>query len=363
MKKILVSVSNDINNDQRLYRTCTTLHENGYEVHVYGRKKKDSSTLIYPFQTKRIQMIFQRGFLFYAFFNLRLFFVLLFSQKDILFANDLDTLLPNYLVSKIQKKPLVFDSHELFSEVPELESRAFSKKVWKSLENWIIPQLKNIITVSPGIQKYYQSKYHVDPVIIRNVPLALKIQKKEIKGVSKSKKIIWYQGSVNLGRGLELVIETIPMLEDYIFIIAGNGDILEELEQKVLQLKLEDKVKFLGKLDPKELKVLTPNATLGISLEEDLGLNYRFALPNKIFDYIAAQIPMIVSDLPDMSHMVSTHEVGEILKVRTPSTLSELIRKMESQDYSKSLTIAKKELNWNKEKSKLISVIDQSFLL
>ncbi len=357
MKRILVSVSNDINNDQRLYRTCETLWNDDFDISVIGRLKKDSLPLDLHFKTKRIKMLFSKGFLFYAFFNVRLFFILFFRKKEILFANDLDTLLPNYLVSKLQNKPLVFDSHELFSEVPELQDNSFAKKVWKFLEDWIIPNLQHVITVSDGIKNHYKENYNLESTVIRNVPFITKKKTKELDFISKNQKVIWYQGSVNVGRGLELVIDTISFLEDYIFVIVGNGDLYEKLEQKVLHLELENKVKFLGKLPPSELKKLTPNATIAISLEEDLGLNYRYALPNKIFDYIHAEVPMIVSNLPDMSSLVTNYKVGEVLKVISPKFLTELILKMENKDYSKALVKAKKKLNWEKEKEKLLKLV------
>ncbi len=357
MKRVVLSVSNDITNDQRLNRVCQMLHQNNYDVFVIGRKKQDSKSLKYRYKTYRFSMLFSKGFLFYASFNIKLFFFLLFTKKDILYANDTDTLLANFFVSRIQNKPLIFDSHELFSEVPELVNRPFQKKVWRKIEDFIIPKLKNIITVSPGIQRHYKTLYNVESTILKNVPITKEVIKKELKEIPKNKKIIWYQGAVNLGRGLELLIKTIPLLKNYVLIIAGNGDILDQLEQKVLSDKLENKVFFLGKLDPKELKQLTPNATIGVSLEEDLGLNYRYALPNKVFDYIHANVPVITSSLPNMSSLVKQYKIGEILVERSSESLSKLILKMEQKDYSSFLENAKKELNWNREQINLLKLL------
>lgn len=357
MKRVVLSVSNDITNDQRLNRVCQTLHQNNYDVFVIGRKKQDSKSLKYRHKTYRFSMLFSKGFLFYSSFNIKLFFFLLFTKKDILYANDTDTLLANFFVSRIQNKPLIFDSHELFSEVPELVNRPFQKKVWRKIEDFIIPKLKNIITVSPGIRRHYKTLYNVESTILKNVPITKEVRKKELKEIPKNRKIVWYQGAVNIGRGLELLIKTIPLLENYVLIIAGNGDILDQLEQKVLSEKLENKVFFLGKLDPEELKQLTPNATIGVSLEEDLGLNYRYALPNKVFDYIHANVPIITSSLPNMSSLVKQYKVGEILVERSPENLAKLILEMEQKDYSSFLENAKKELNWNREQINLLKLL------
>ena len=106
-------------------------------------------------------MIFKRGFLFYKFFNIRLFFFLLFHKYDLLVSNDLDTLLPNFLVSKLKGLPLVYDSHEYFTGVPEIQNRPFVKWVWKSIEKLYFPGLKNVMTVSESIASQYEKEYGV----------------------------------------------------------------------------------------------------------------------------------------------------------------------------------------------------------
>src|SRR5688500_271887 len=103
------------------------------------------------YRTNRFRMFFEKGALFYAWFNVRLFWFLLFRSSDILVANDLDTLLPNYLVSKLKRKKLVYDSHEYFTEVPELISRPKVKAVWEHIERFIFPKLKYVSTVNHSI--------------------------------------------------------------------------------------------------------------------------------------------------------------------------------------------------------------------
>ena len=162
----------------------------------------------------------------------------------------------------------------------------------------MLPKLKNTYTVCDSIANYYAEKYQTKFNVIRNLPV-----KKNSTSFSKlsfdtsGKKIIIYQGALNMGRGLEFIIDTMPFLSNCILIIVGTGDIAKKLKKLVINKNLEKKVKFLGQLPPKKLQTITPLAALGISLEEDLGLNYRYALPNKIFDYIQAEVPILVSDL------------------------------------------------------------------
>ncbi len=102
MKKAIVSVSNDLATDRRVDKNCQALLKSGYEVLLIGRKRKDSLAIERrEYKTHRMRLLFDKGFLFYAELNCRLFFYILFHKADLLFSNDLDTLLPNYLISKI----------------------------------------------------------------------------------------------------------------------------------------------------------------------------------------------------------------------------------------------------------------------
>lgn len=363
MQRIVVSVTNDLVTDQRVAKICNTLIASKYELLVIGRLLPDSLSLDTSYQTLRLKVPFNKGFLFYAFFNLRLFFKLLFERKDILLANDLDTLLANYLVSKLQGKPLVFDSHELFSEVPELTNRPMVKWFWKSLEAILIPRISYCYTVSESISNYYFKKFGSAFTVIRNVPLqAQEVTANHSLEFPENKKILLYQGAVNKGRGLELLIETMKYLDEAVLLVVGYGDILAQLKQKTNQLGLTNKIRFYGKCRPEILKTISPQADLGLSLEEDLGLNYRYALPNKLFDYIHAQLPVIVSNLPEMKHLVEHYDIGFVLEKRTPERLAELIiktLKLGKAVYEDSLIRAAKDLNWEKEQLHLIEIFNR----
>ena len=356
MKRIVISVTNDLTTDQRVGKTCEVLSEIGYDVLLVGRKLKTSLPIQRNYKTIRFQLLFNKGFLFYTEFNIRLFIFLLFTRKNILFSNDLDTLLPNYLLSLLQQKSLFFDSHELFSEIPELVNKPRIKYFWLYLEKTIIPKLKNVITVSNSIKNYYTNAYGISATVVRNIPKIEKIDQKSFEINTNGKKVILYQGAVNVGRGIELMIDTMPLLDEFIFIVIGDGDILRQLKAKVSHLSLHNKVKFLGKKTPKELKELTPNATIGMSLEEDLGLNYRYSLPNKIFDYLHANVPVVVAELPEMKTIIEKYSIGEVLHKRSPEVLAKTILNMTKKNYTNELTLAKEELNWAREKKKLTSI-------
>jgi glycosyltransferase involved in cell wall biosynthesis len=350
LKRIIVTVTNDLSTDQRVDKVCTTLLHDGYTVFLIGRKLRNSVPIHRSYKTKRIKLFFNKGFLFYAEYNFRLFFILFFSKKEMLLSNDLDTLAANFAVSFLQNKKLVYDSHELFSEIPELVHRPFVKKFWTLLEKLLLPKLKNTFTVCKSIADYYNERYATNFKVIRNLPTLKKIETSKISFSSKEKKIILYQGALNIGRGLELIIDAMEYLDNCILVIAGNGDISADLQERCLNNSTKDKVQFLGKLLPNQLQKITPLANIGLSLEEDLGLNYRYALPNKIFDYIQAEIPILVSNLPEMKQIVLRYNVGEIIELRTAKGLANQIQNMLLKDYSASILKAKQELIWDYEK-------------
>jgi glycosyltransferase involved in cell wall biosynthesis len=365
-KKIIVSVTSDLVSDNRVHKVCTTLHNMGFEVLLAGRKLPSSLPVdVRDYAVKRFSLLFHKGPQFYAAFNFRLFLFLVFSKFDILLSNDLDTLPANFIVSKIKSKPLVYDSHEYFTEVPELIGRPRVKKVWEWLEKKMIPKIKYALTVCNSIARIYERKYGTSFKVVRNIPVAAKIPLSEEKN-EKPEKVILYQGAVNIGRGLEQAILAMHFIENAKLIIAGGGDILTNLQNLVKKENLQNKVEFTGRLPLKELTKLTPKADLGLSIEEDLGLNYRFALPNKLFDYIQAQVPVLITNLPEMVAIVNQYRIGEITDSLEPRYLAEkimdaLYNQKKRKDWKNNLSAAAKELTWENEE-KVIWEIFEGFL-
>mgnify|MGYP000256068857 CR=1 FL=1 len=235
--RIYVSVSNDLFSDMRVDKVCNTLVSIGFDVHLVGRKLPNSLPLSpRNYKTKRLKLLFKKGALFYAELNFRLFWYLLFKKHSVLLANDLDTLLANKWVSKIKSSHLVYDSHEYFTEVPELIEGSFAKNTWLRIEKMIFPKLERVYTVCDSIADIYSNKYKVDVKVVRNIPKKRKINNYKTRselGLPKSKKILLLQGAgINLDRGAEEMVEAMNYLPDnYLFVIIGGGDVFEKLKE------------------------------------------------------------------------------------------------------------------------------------
>jgi len=337
--------------------------ELGYDVTIIGRRRRACcETDNVPFRTIRFRMIFNKGFLFYKSFNIRLFFYLLFHRFDILVANDLDTLLPNYLVSKLRRLPLVYDSHEYFTGVPELNGRPFVKWVWTSIEKFVFPDLKHVITVSDSIADLYHKQYGIMPVVIRNLSPSsqsvIPYRKDELNIMDGSLMLILQGGGINIDRGAEELLEAVRITEKVFLIIAGSGDVIPELRARVLNYGLSDRIKFFSSRPWNELMRLTKSADAGVCLEKDTSLNYRFCLPNKLFDYISAGIPVISGNLPEISKIISSCDCGIIIPEINRQEISRAIIKLrDNPDLLRNLkqnsVKASGFLNWENEKTKV----------
>lgn len=335
-----------------------------------GRARYNSLSLSErPYQTKRLQLLFEKGLLFYAEYNIRLFFFLLFSKFDILLSNDLDTLPANFLVAKIRFKKLVYDSHEYFTEVPELINRKTTRGIWMMLEKLFLPRVKYSFTVCGSIAKIYNMKYGILMNVVRNLPLKLNHVPTSLDmtasqfGINKtgSIKIILYQGALNTGRGIEIVIRAMKYIDNAVFVIIGDGDITRQLKLLAEREGVGEKVKFTGKIPFELLPEFTKQADASISLEENTGLSYYYSLPNKLFDYIQAGVPVLVSDLPEMKKIVGDYRVGLIAENRAPEAIAGYLKAMLGDDalrveWKSNLEKAAVVLCWENEKEKLIDI-------
>jgi glycosyltransferase involved in cell wall biosynthesis len=341
---------------------CSSLEAEGYQVHLVGRKLKDSLPLDRTYATHRMSLIFNKGALFFGEYNFRLFWYLLFKKMDVLHSNDLDTLLANFLVSKIKRKHIIYDSHEYYTGVPEIQNRKFVKGVWTSIEKWIFPKLKHTFTVNDSIAVLFEKDYGKRPLVIRNIPnqnLHLTdVTRKEL-GLPENKRILILQGAgINIDRGAEEMLEAMTHLENYLLVIVGSGDVITKLTARAAKVDLIDKVILKGKLPYNEMMKYTQVADAGLTLDKDTNINYKFSLPNKVFDYIRAQTPVISSKIIEIEKIINKYQVGTIISSHEPLIMAETIEKylnaVDQIDLKNKLHFASEQLSWENEVIKML---------
>lgn len=228
------------------------------------------------------------------------------------------------------------------------------------MERSIVPNLKHFYTVSKGYADWFEKAYKIRPEIIMNVPVlqtasdeGLKINLPEIQA---DEKILIYQGVINFSRGIDKMIEAMQFVENAQLWILGFGPKKVEFEALASRLNLNDKVKFIGQVPPSQLKLITPKAHLGLSLEEDYGISYRFALPNKIFDYTHAGIPILGTNLPEIKQTIENYGIGKTIQNHEPQHIAKIIQEMLEEGkmpYAGNLKKAAEVFNWENEEKKL----------
>jgi len=360
--KLYFTVTTDLTYDQRMIRICTSLAQNGYAVVLVGRKLSNSLPITkQPFKQKRIRCFFEKGKLFYAEYNFRLFFYLLFKKIDCICAVDLDTILPCYFISTIKKTHCVYDAHELFCEMKEIVTRPAIYKVWKKIENFTVPKFKAGYTVNQPIADEFTKMYGVQYKIIRNIALLT-----ELIHLPKTEKFILYQGAVNEGRSFETLI---PAMQNVpcTLLICGDGNFMQQAIQLVKKYQVEDKVLFKGKVAPDKLRVITQQAFLGVTLFENNGLSNYYSLANRFFDYIQAGIPQLCVDYPVYHEINEANPVALLVKdISAENIATQLNILLDDgtlydtlqQNCLKARTI----FNWQQEEKKLLTFYKELFL-
>ena len=365
MKKITISVISELTTDQRVIRISTTLQEMGFNVTVIARQTKNALALDqYSFKAKRIKCFFSKGILGYAEFNIKLFIRLLFIKTNYILANDLDTLTPNFIISKIRKKVLFYDSHEYFTGVPELTSSPIKQKIWKKLEDFMLPKIKNIYTVNDAVKNKYESIYpQLNLKIIRNIPPKLKLDPIPLPKAWENKVVLLMQGiGINPGRGgMELLLAFANLPQNYILVYIGGGLEWGAIDEKRKALGIQNRVEMYAKMTPSLLKRYTPLAHIGFTLDGSKDENYLFNLPNKLFDYIHAGVPIIATPIPEVKKIIEQYQVGICLNNTNPKEMAQAIEQfMANRSYyntcKQNTFTAATELCWQKEQEKLIEI-------
>jgi glycosyltransferase involved in cell wall biosynthesis len=338
-----------------MHRICTTLAENGYAVTLVGRRLANSLQLTEKkFKQKRIRCLFNKAKWFYAEYNMRLFFYLLFKKMDAICAIDLDTILPCLRISRLKKIPRIYDAHELFTEMKEVMSRPSIQKIWTRIEKKTVPEFKYGYTVSESIAEEFFRRYNVKYQTIRNLPVLQPLKTDEHK-----EKFILYQGAVNEARGLEYLIPAMQWINSRL-VICGDGNFMKQLKEIIAEYKLEDKVELKGMLPPDQLQQIAQKAYIAVAVPEKEGLNQYLALPNKFFDYIHSGLPQVTVNYPEYRKINSQFQVGILLDDISPERIATAVNNLLADNVlyvklQKNCLKAREVFNWQQEEKKIIS--------
>ncbi len=362
-KRIHLTVTTDLNYDQRMQRICSTLAEAGYTVTLVGRRKHDSTPLLdRPYKQKRLKMIAQSGLAFYIEYTIRLLLYLLTVRTDAICSIDLDSILPGYIVARIRQKKKVYDAHELFCEMEEIIARPRVYKIWKKIERATLPHYQHGYTIGHFYATEYRKMYGHQYHIVRNTTVLDPSPLPPNEG-----KYILYQGAVNEGRCFEQLIPAMQYV-DYTLVICGQGNYMEQTRELIAKYGVADKVELKGYIPPTELVHYTQNALVGITLFTSTCKSNYYSLANRFFDYIHQGIPQLGVALPEYMRINNEYQVATLIDTAevTPEAIaSALNRFIADSEYhhrlSQNTLACRLKYNWQEEAKTLLRVWEQVF--
>ena len=420
MGKVCVFLTNCYENDARVKRECSALKEAGYKVRLiyvqnYKNRLKEYEIIdeieivrIDQF-SKILELIYKlwrwiRGvalniknnrlmlivllplsiivlpmYIVVKILNIRKFFrfikklsiifrMIIEGMKDdydIYHCNDLDTLLQGFICSKVlRNRVLVYDSHE----VQTSRTGYKGKKKYAILEKVIINKVDKMMMTTETRAEFTEKIYGIRPEVIHNYPLYMEKQKeknnlRKIANIDKDEPILLYQGGIQIGRGLEKIIEAIPKFNKGIIVFIGDGAIKEELEKMVLDYGVSDRVRFIPKVDVEELMYYTQHAYLGFQVLQNVCFNHYSTLSNKLFEYMMMEVPVVASDFPEISRVVREEKTGLCINPHDSNNIADAVNLLLEnrrlyEEMKGNCKSAKLKYNWNWEKHKFISIYD-----
>jgi glycosyltransferase involved in cell wall biosynthesis len=379
--KVCMNVLGTAHNDMRVMRSARTLQESGFTVSIVDIAEKNSRRSeeeIHGICVKHISMPgsfmttrFRRWALLKAGWILIISTLkLLQTPADIYHAHDVSGLFPCYIASQLRRKPLIFDSHELPMSYMSIRSPWLLALLAFFLAR-IIPHCAEVITVSPPIAQEMCRRYHIPRVsLIRNVPEYRDVPKSDrlrqhLKLVSNIR-IALYQGKLQHDRSLDKLVRAAPFLDPNIVVVLmgpGEESTLSQLEELIASEGVSEQIRILQAVPYEELLDWTASADIGLVVfSQDYSLSIRWCLPNKLFEYLMAGVPVLSSQLDAVVEVIGTYNVGSIVPSLSPADIGASINAMLADSASlatmrcNALQVARDEFSWEKESQQLIQL-------
>lgn len=375
-------ILNNFTHDTRVHRTAKALSQAGYQVTVLalwekGLLEQENNPSGYNVERIRLASRSWRNrwlgpLVKYIEYTLRVWIQARRHRADIYHANDANTLPAAWLAAKLNKARLVYDAHELETGRSWAASRVagFYKKYFPLPEKFFIRHADAVITVNQSIARRLVQLYDIPlPVVIMNCPEIPEISSqpsqrlREEMNIPPKLKIALYQGGVVRGRGIEALIDATQRTPGVAAVILGDGELSSELWQRVQTGELQ-RVYLHGKVHPASLPEYTSSADMGILLIEPTCESYRLSLPNKLFEYLHAGLPVIATNAPEITQIVQGEQVGIIVDPHKPDEIVKALQSMVELPQqnvhlrSRILEVARK-FTWEIERVKLLELYSQ----
>jgi glycosyltransferase involved in cell wall biosynthesis len=373
--KLCIIVSNSLRKDPRVIKQIKCALNDGIDVHFigyrdvfYSKAFLDSvdceysivdlgDTFVGPLKSIYKKIIRR----FYYYLDPIKFIIKI--KPDVIHANDFDTLIQAYIASKIIKCKVLYDSHEVCAENIGLTDKKIQKNLIIIIERFIVKRIGSMVSVSNAASMYFSKKYKiVKPVVITNVPY--RVNNIMLHSRNSDKFEVLYQGLMLKGRGYEEFVKSGKFVNNIQLVIRGYGSLENDLRKIIIDESLENIVKFDGPVEVKDIVLKASESHMGVVLTQPVNLNFKLSVSNKLFEYIHAGLPVLLSDIPEHQYLNREFNFGIILKDFSPLGIAKCINELavdkEKYAFLKSNAIKASEiLCWENESIKLIKLYHQ----
>jgi len=364
-KKISITIAflGNANYDTRVTNLADSLTADGVDVKIISFDWKTPGFTSVSGNRSVFKLTKKKNpFGFYLNFIIILFKELLKTKSSIYFAEDIQTLPIVTFIAKLRKAKVYYNSREFYAFLAGLRNKPKTQTVIRMLEKFFINKVDKVLVTGEKDAEFLTEYYGLSNiVVIRNLPSLKRADApmnfREMLNISADKTILLYQGVILEGRGLEPLLKAMQNVKMCELVILGDGEFKTKYEQFAVKLKIEKRVHFLGNIEQKKLINYTAAADIGVALIENISKSYYYALPNKLFEYIMAELPVLVSNLPQMKKITEEYQVGYVVDLEQDN-LTDVLKKITENkynliEYKENCIKAKKELNWEKEYEKV----------
>lgn len=288
---------------------------------------------------------------------------------DVVHAHDLPALPAAALVARERGLPLVYDSHELWRRRNRRGQWRPAGRVADALvERSLAPRAAVVVTVCDSIAAWLSRRYDLrrPPVVLRNIPLPSRTSSRDVRALAglTDERVLLYTGRVMEGRGLEFAVRSLHALpEDVVLVLMGYGDPAygAALASLAARQGVADRVRMVDAVPAEEVTSVASTADLAYVVIEPVCQSYRYALPSKLFEAIAAGLPVLAADLPEIRRIVVGYGVGVVF---TPRAATDLRAALDSalagaQRYRQAAERARTVLTWRHEQHRLLDAYDR----
>lgn len=363
IKNVFIAFLGNALHDSRITNLKNSLESDGCNVKVVSFDWTSSSfntvngdITVYKITKSKF------SFLFYFNFAIRLWKELKNSDADMYIAEDFFPLAFTAIIGRRKNAKVVYNSRELYPFLGGLRNKKITQWIIKIIEKKYITKVDLVLTTGDMDSKFLEDYYRIsNTLVIRNIPLLQqpkgKIDLRSKLNIPPNNKILLYQGVMIEGRGIIKTISLLKKIPNLDFVLLGDGALRKEFERAAKKYGVADRVHFLGTIPQKDLINYTVAADIGLALIENISISYYHALPNKLFEYIMAGLPVLSSNLPQMEKIISDYNVGIIVDDKNDEEILAGLTKLVSDDklireLKENCRIASLELNWEREYSK-----------